>query len=94
MNKECPSRCDHCQTEFTKRKEHIFDDHMWFCELCISCPNRWYVGFDWCRIHYQDVTPEQVDYNKVSHREKDYDDGDDLTPMSAHINPKYTEDPY
>ena len=68
LKRNPPNSCDHCQTRFTKRKQMIFDDHMWFCELCISCPNRWYIGYDWCQIHYQNVTLEAVDYNLCMER--------------------------
>lgn len=71
--REEPNRCDHCMTLFSKRKACTFDDHMWFCELCITCKNRWYVG---CECHYQDITQAEADYEKVRHREIDYDGGD------------------
>lgn len=71
MDREQPNNCDHCMTSFAKRQEIIFDDHMWFCEICITCPNRWYIG---CQCHYKNITLEEADYEKVKHREVDYDE--------------------
>jgi hypothetical protein len=72
-----PNHCSHCETRFDKRKQMIFDDHLWFCELCISCPDRWYIGYDWCQIHYQDVTLEETHYNLCMQRLHGKRDPDD-----------------